>query len=329
MAERIQRDGIDTKEAAAGKYTILRPLGRGGEGSVYLARDEHLQRFVAVKQIRSRMSEAHTSGRPDGEDQVVREAACLQGLRHPLLPTVYDLFDCGGDRCLAMEYIQGMNLREYIERNGPVQEERLRRWAGQLADVLDYLHTRKPPVIYSDLKPDNIMICPDGQIRLVDFGAAWTRSFGAVRDRRMAVTRGYGAPEQWGDRQSGHSESVSVGTASYADERSDIYALGKVMYYMATAADPARPPYATLPVYEYQPLLGDSLERILRKCMDPKPERRYQTAGQVREELAKGKGKRRHRRTFIRMVEKRIWLTEGEEKMDIHNLQSEVQYIGK
>ena len=297
-AEEKSRDGAEG--TTIGKYKVLRELGQGGEGSVYLAQDGQLHRLVAIKCVR----------------QPGAEAEHLQRLRHPMLPVIYDLLQDGrGMWYLVMEYLRGVTLREYIEKNGSVQEKQARIWAEQLADVLEYLHTRKPPVIYSDLKPSNIIVCPEGQLRLVDFGAALTRSFGADRNRVFAVTPGYGAPEQQGGIcQREQNEAGYAGTGVYADERSDIYALGKTLYYMVTGADPGRPPYAALPVYEYQPLLGDDLERIIRKCIRPEPERRYQTVEDVRRELDRSvEGRRRSRRkSFIRIIEKRVWLTEGE-----------------
>lgn len=331
------------------KYTLLGPLGQGGEGSVYLAWDEHLLRYVAVKHVRESEKEGgdpdrqitgkdimdydveseergcsdkeenqdkkdqRGENRRERREQIMREADYLQQLSHPMLPAVYDLSgDGSGGWYLVMEYIQGQTLHTYIEQKCYVKESQARIWAKQLTNVLEYLHTRKPPVIYSDLKPDNIMVCPDGQLRLVDFGAALTRSFGIGRNQIMAVTPGYGAPEQSGaapDRQGqGHA-----GTRAYADERSDIYALGKVLYYMVTGADPSRPPYTALPVYEYQPLLSNHLEAVIRKCIRTEPEERYQTAEEVQKDLdrSEGRGRRVRRKSFVRVIEKRIWLTEG------------------
>ena len=121
----------------------------------------------------------------------------------------------------------------------------------------------------------------------------------------MAVTTGYGAPEQFG----------RAGKGVRADERSDIYAFGRVLYYMVTGADPARPPYTLLPVRNYQPLLGDGLERVIRRCIREEPSERYQIAEEVRKDLEKGDGRRRRsrRKSFIRTVEKRVWLTENAE----------------
>lgn len=276
---------MDAGVTKIGKYTVVRLLGRGGEGSVFLARDEDLQRMVAVKQM--------------GES--LKEADWLKRLRHPMLPIIYELL-WDKEWHLVMEYIGGVTLRSYIERKGYVREEQTLMWCRQLLDVTEYLHTRKPPVIYRDFKPDNIMICPDGHLRLVDFGAASERNYGTRDNIIMAVTQGYAAPEQFG----------WTGRGAYADERSDIYALGKVMYYMVTGADPAKPPYASLSVHDYQPLVSKHLERIIRKCIEENPTHRYQTVEELRMKLARC-GVRRcrlGRRAFIRLVEKKIWLTE-------------------
>lgn len=292
------RPGIEGKQSI-GKYTVIRKLGQGGEGSVYLARDESLERLVALKEIRADMGK----GGVRESVRIIKEADHLQRLKHPMLPVIYDLL--WGDVCyMVMEYIQGITLHEYIERNGYVCEENACRWAEQLLDILEYLHTRKPPVVYRDLKPDNIMVCPDGRLRLVDFGAADQRSFGAGTVGMMAVTPGYGAPEQLG--MAGETKGA------YADERSDIYAFGKVLYYMVTGADPTKPPYTSLSVRDYQPLLRERVEQIIRKCIRQDPSERYQMAEEVRSDLNKC-GRRKHRlrrRAFIRIIEKKVWLTE-------------------
>ena len=296
-----------------GKYAIIRELGQGGEGCVYLARDEDLQRLVAIK----RMNRIEQN--VEEEKRLIKEADFLQQLRHPMLPVVYDLL-WEDAWYLVMEYIQGTNLHDYIERNGSVQEEQACVWAGQLLDILMYLHTRKTPVIYRDLKPDNIIVCPDGRLKLVDFGAAYRRSFGGEQEHVMAATMGFSAPEQFGHRglleyggRVREAEMQHEGQRPYADERSDIYAFGKVMYYIVTGADPAKPPYASLSIRDYQPLLSGRLERIIRKCIKDNPPERYQIVSEVRKELDRcGKRKRRlRRRSFIKVIEKQVWLTEG------------------
>lgn len=294
-------DMAESNKQYIGKYEVIRKLGQGSEGSVYLARDEALNRLTAIKEVQGELGEADL----------------LKWLKHPMLPVVYDLL-WDNAWYLVMEYIQGVTLHEYIERNGAVEEERARMWAKQLLDILTYLHTRKPPVIYRDLKPDNIMVCPDGRLRLVDFGAADRRCFGAERRTLMAVTPGYGAPEQMEMRyfesaiRAAETAQLHAVARVYADERSDIYALGKVLYYMVTGADPAKPPYTSLSIRDYRPLLSEALEQIIRKCIHEDPVERYQVASEIQADLEKC-GRRKHRmrrRAFIRIVEKRVWLTE-------------------
>lgn len=296
-----------------GKYTVIRKLGQGGEGCVYLARDEDLQRLVAIKKVNR--AEQGT----EGEKRLMKEADFLQQLRHPALPIIYDLL-WENAWYLVMEYVQGITLSDHIMRSGYVQEKQACTWAEQLLDILGYLHTRKTPVIYRDLKPDNIIICPDGHLKLVDFGAAYRRSFGGEKERVMAATLGYAAPEQFGrlgawehgerpkELRVGHMER-----GAYADERSDIYAFGKVLYYMVTGADPVRPPYTSLSIRDYQPLLPNRMERLIRRCIQEEPSQRYQVVADVRRDLNRC-GDRRgrlRRKSFIRVIEKKVWLTEG------------------
>lgn len=307
-------------EGKIGKYTILRKLGEGTEGCVYLARDETLQRPVAVKQVKESCGTLGegTEAELDQRARIRQEAEFLQHLKHPMLPVVYDLIWEDG-WYLVMEYIQGITLREYIGKNGYADEDTACRWARQILDILEYLHTRKPPVIYRDLKPDNLMVCPDGRLRLVDFGAAKRRKFDKMQEDTMAATPGFGAPEQFGRYQCGEygnrgqpSGYTCVNPGIYADERSDIYALGKVLYYMVTGADPAKPPYTALPVRDYQPLLSGRLEKVIKKCIMENPSQRYQVAEEIRRDLhrcGKRLGRLR-RRSFVRVVEKKIWLTE-------------------
>ncbi len=293
-----------------GKYEIVRPLGAGGEGCVYLAEDSVLLRPVALKRIgeESTWDAAVEKGAGNverkagnaAEEAVLREAGFLRDLQHPMLPVVYDLFYRDG-WYLVMEYIEGVSLHNYIAKTGIVEEEQGRVWAEALLSIMEYLHTRKPPVIYRDLKPENIMVCADKSLRLVDLGAAWRKGYGGDTDGRMALTPGYGAPEQFGK-----------GRKAYADERSDIFAFGRVLYYMLTGADPGKPPYGSIPIRVYHPLLGDDLESVIQKCTRESPGERYQMVEEIRRDLSvQGARKRRRRReNFLRHMEKKVWLTQ-------------------
>lgn len=288
-----------------GKYRILRPLGQGGEGVVFLVEDTDLGRQVALKRLRE-------DG--DGGDVIRREAAFLRDLRHPMLPVVYELFrgELRADDIplqegvwyLAMEYLAGISLHNYIEQNGSVREEQACLWGEMLLDVLIYLHTRETPVIYQDLKPGNIIVCQDGSLKLVDFGAAFFRSYGEKREERMAWTAGFCAPEQQG----------TAGRQPYADERSDIYAFGRTLYYMVTGSDPGKPPYGQLAPSLFNPLLSSEFECLIERCTREEPRERYQVAAEVLRDLRerhfwkRGTGKR----GFLRCVEKQICLVQTE-----------------
>lgn len=304
-----------------GKYRIIRALGQGGEGGVYLAEDESLSRYVALKCLRG---QEEACGGKDGEKRhsvengeeacggrIKEEAAFLRDLRHPMLPVVYELLYEDG-WYLVMEYVDGVSLHNYIERQGSVSEAQARLWAAALLDVLDYLHTRETPVIYRDLKPDNIMVSRDGSLKLVDFGAAAQRSFGEERVGRMAFSDGFAAPEQRGED----------GLGIRADERSDLYAFGRTLYYMVTGVVPGDSPGTSFPPSYYNPLLSEELEEIIRRCTEEEPEARYQVAGEVMRDLCgtggrskRGRGKcgrrkRAGRHEFVRHIEKQICLTD-------------------
>lgn len=162
-----------------GKYEILKQIGKGGMSTVYLAMDQHLNKQWAVKEIRHKADdrESHII-----IQSLVAEANLMKKLDHPALPRIVDIIDSRDTIYVIMDYIEGEPLSRILEREGPQPEEDVLEWAKQLCDVLSYLHTRKPPVIYRDLKPGNIMIRPDGNIRLIDFGIAREYKEGAVTD---------------------------------------------------------------------------------------------------------------------------------------------------
>jgi len=281
-----------------GKYELRGQIGAGGSGIVYLAWDRHLERYVAVKMEK----------RPEEPAALKKEMEMLKALKHPMLPAVYDYFQ-ETDRYLVMEYIAGESLHNYIEREGKVSEEQAYQWGIQLSGLLSYLHMQKPPVLYRDLKPHNIIVCPDGNLRVIDFGAALRICFHEREPERLAGTVGYAAPEQL------YEEG---GKGSRADLRSDIYTLGATLYHMLTGHDPARPPYGIRPVRCMEPELTRDMERIVEKCTEEDPAKRYQTAEELKKDLERQRfsgrncffGEFRKRKYALRRMEKQIWLTE-------------------
>ncbi|MCH5257903.1 MAG: serine/threonine protein kinase [Lachnospiraceae bacterium] len=284
------------------KYEIKRPIGEGGGGIVYLAWDRHLECSVAIKEEKH-LQEA------EGAGALKAEMEFLKTLKHPMLPAVFDYFSTD-KRYLVMEYIEGISLHKYIEKEGKIQEEQACEWALQLLDLFSYLHNHKPAIIYRDLKPENIIVCPDSKLRVVDFGAALCMNYDGSRQENLAGTPGYAAPEQLnGYRQ--HTDN--------ADERSDIYTFGATMYHMLTGFNPSLPPYGIRPLRCMSPELTAGIERIVLKCTEKEPGKRYQSVEDIKRDIKRRKylkqrvyfsdfGKKK--RYVIKKLEKNIWLTE-------------------
>lgn len=284
-----------------GKYELRKKLGEGGSSIVYLAWDKHMERYVAVK-------EEKNDGEIKEDGVLKKEMELLKTLKHPMLPAVYDYFR-EDKQYLVMEFIQGEGLHNYIEKEGTIPEKRACEWAMQLLGLLSYLHTRNPPVIYRDLKPENIIVCPDGNLRLVDFGAAFFIQYHKPAQENLAGTIGYAAPEQL--REEGQTEGC-------ADERSDIYTFGATLYHMLTGYNPSLPPCGIRPVRCMNPVLTPGIELIVGKCTQPEQVKRYQSVEEVKRDLQnKDALVRRHRlirgrkeRFMIQKMEHRIRLTE-------------------
>ncbi len=200
------------------RYRIVEILGQGGMGSVYRAVDENLGVEVAVKD--------NLFTTEDYARQFRREATLLASLRHPNLPRVTDHFIIEGQgQYLVMDYIEGEDLRQRMERVGVLPEEEVVVIGAAVCDALSYLGTRKPPIIHRDIKPGNVKITPQGQIFLVDFGLAKTLlGSQATTTGARAMTPGYSPPEQYGTART--------------DQRSDIFSLGATLYAALTGATP-------------------------------------------------------------------------------------------
>lgn len=250
-----------TEGTEKGKYIFYEELGSGGSGKVYRAYDKHLKCDRAVKKFKA-------------EDDVwKKELDMLKELRHPLLPMITDSMEEGEERYLVMEYIEGKNLEEYVRERGRIAQEQAVKWAIELAEVLIYLHERSSPVIYRDMKPSNIMVDTYGKIRLVDFGTAWMR-YQEKDNVLRAGTYGYAAPEQLSEK--GMDE---------VDERSDIYGLGAVLYYMLTGDNLSEPPFLAQPIRLFDRRLSSGLEKAVGRAVAEERNKRYQTMRQFKAAL--------------------------------------------
>lgn len=240
------------------KYEILKEIGRGGMSIVYLAMDKRLNKQWAVKEIRKK-----GSGKNDEivVNSLLAEANMMKRLDHPALPRIVDIIDNGITIYVVMDYIEGESLDKILNEYGAQSEELVIGWAKQLCDALSYLHSQKPLIIYRDMKPANVMLKPEGNIKIIDFGIAREYKEQNLADTTVLGTKGYAPPEQY---------------SGQTDPRSDIFAIGMTMHHLLTGIDPRNgEPYA--PVRQWNPELSEGIEMIIDKCVQPAAENRYQS----------------------------------------------------
>jgi serine/threonine protein kinase len=235
------------------RYRIRGVIGRGGMGTVYLADHVRLDTVVAVKEVRG--PKENDSDFQMALAQCEQEARFLVRLHHPNLPTVTDAFVEKDRFYLVMEYIEGETLEARLRENGnrPLDVAQIVDWGLQVADVLAYLHSQEPPIIFRDMKPANIMVQPDGLARLIDFGIARRFQPGADKDTALLGSVGYSPPEQFGKHQT--------------DTRSDIYSLGATLHQLLTGRDPASQPFKFPPAHSLNPAVPEPLSRLLEQCL--------------------------------------------------------------
>lgn len=241
------------------KYEICKQIGNGGMSKVYLVKERNLRKLWAMKVV-----DWNTQKNMDKSvfSLLLGEAERMKGLSHPVLPLVVDVFSVGYSMYMIMEYIPGETLEQILAKRGSISEEESVRIALSLCDALHYLHSKKPPMIYRDMKPGNIMITPEGRVKLIDFGIAREYQKEKCEDTICIGTKGYAAPEQFG----GMGQS---------DVRTDVYGLGVTLYHMLTGQNPARPPYEIKPIRRIKPWLTPGLELIVSRCTRQNPKERY------------------------------------------------------
>ena len=252
-------------EIIDGKYEVLREIGRGGMSVVYLAMDKRLNKQWAVKEFRK---DKNDESKKMALNALIAEANLMKKLDHPTLPRIVDIIENNQTVYVVMDYIEGESLNKVLDAYGAQPQEAVIEWAKQLSEVLDYLHTRTPPIIYRDMKPANIMLKPDGTVRLIDFGIAREYKEGKTEDTTNIGTRGYAAPEQFGDK-------------GQTDARTDIYSLGVTLYHLVTGKNPAEPPYELYPIRHWNPSLSSGLEWLIQKCTQLNPKDRFQSCAEV------------------------------------------------
>ena len=260
------------------RYRILEQVGQGGFGSVYKAADTSFgDRLVALKEMEQKgLSPQEIEAAAAG---FKREALLLANLRHPHLPRIYDHFSDSGRWYLVMDYIEGETLEAYPQKGIPdprtgkrhLPVEEVLDIGIQLCAVLDYLHTRQPPIVFRDLKPANVMCTPGKHLYLIDFGIARHFKPGQIKDTIPLGSPGYAAPEQYGKVQT--------------TPRADIYSLGVMLHQLLTGDDPTTTPFLLAPLQtDGHPALAQ-LAALVKQMTELDESHRPASAVAVKEQL--------------------------------------------
>lgn len=251
------------------RYMLMGKIGHGGMGAVYKARDLKRQTLCAVKEMSLSMVP------PDEQQHAIQnfkdEAKMLWGLNHPNLPSFAGFFSEGQRYFMVMEYVDGSTLEDMLERNGgPFPERRVLGWARQLCDVLEYLHSQNPPIIFRDMKPGNVMLMRTGRIKLIDFGIARFFRPTSAQDTQLLGTPGFAPPEQYGKAQT--------------DERADIYSLAMTIFQLLTNTL-SETGFGLKDVRATNPRISPSVARALEKATALEQEDRYNNVAAFRRAL--------------------------------------------
>lgn len=244
-----------------GRYYVLEPLGQGGFSRVYKVKDTHSGTVYALKQ--------YITSDPANKKKLLegmeKELNVLKYTSHPVLPKIYNLIKEDDRFFLVMEYVEGMNLKKYVETKGILKKKLLVSVMVQVCSGLYYLHSMEPPVVYRDLKPSNIMFMEDGCVKLVDFGIAKRYNKEIDADELALGSKGFAAPEQFGNKKGNSIFNTDI--------RSDIYGVGTTMYYLATGKIyNAKNSVKKVKCWRLSP----KIKKIINKCTQKNPDWRYQ-----------------------------------------------------
>lgn len=252
-------------EVMTRRYRLVSLLGQGGMGRVFLCEGE--QGRVAVKV--TRLGE-------EALQQFRHEAGILQGLSHPHLVEIHDYLEEDGFGYLVMDYVPGETLAQRVSRQGPLPVAKVLDWALQLCEVLDFLHRQNPKILFRDLKPSNVMVDAQDQLKLIDFGIA-----------RVQVTGVMTATFLQGIGSAGYAPLEQYQGAGSTDERSDIYSLGATLFHLLTGRTPPSPIDLVagdrqVPSVRYlNPNVPSWLDSVLKKMMATRKENRFQSASET------------------------------------------------
>ncbi len=262
---------LHTRQLFHERYQIARQVGMGGFGAVYEAEDTQEQRWVAIKEIGLEGLNAQQTIEATGSFN--REVEMLSSLQHSSIPRIYEQLTDAEHWYLVMEFVTGETLEEILGRadDGRLPLERVLRIGTQICEVLSYLHSQQPAVIFRDIKPANIMLTPDEKLYLIDFGVARFYKPDKLRDTIAFGSPGYASPEQYGRAQT--------------TPRADIYSLGALLHQMLTGFDPSLDPFHFKSLRECDRSLPYALERLIARMLAEDREQRPASIDDVKSKL--------------------------------------------
>lgn len=243
------------------KYEVIKVIGSGGMGTVYLCKNIRLDNFWAIKE---------TERCDNVSIDILSECTILKNLNHPGIPRIVDIFYEKNFVYLVEDYIEGKTLFEYIKDKQEIELENMKNIILEISEIIEYLHGLNPPIIYRDLKPSNIIINPSGKVFLVDFGISKFYKVDSDSDTICMGSSGYAAPEQHGLAQS--------------CKQTDIYGMGMVMYFMITGKVPFS---GAEPLFDenYNKNMNNDVIKMIKKCVQPEIKDRYSSIYELKKEI--------------------------------------------
>ncbi|MCB2294032.1 serine/threonine protein kinase [Clostridium algoriphilum] len=242
------------------KYEVMKTLGKGGMGVVYLCKNTRLGNLWAIKEV------IQNSKNID----ILTEAIILKDLSHPGIRRIVDIFYASNNLYMVQDYVDGQTLKEYVQANGRIETERVCQITSDLCDIVGYLHNQNPAIIYRDIKPSNIMITPSGKVVLIDFGISKVYKSDTEQDTVCAGSNGYAAPEQYGSGK--------------CCTQTDIYGIGMLVYFMVKGRTPLTG-IEPLLNENYEVYINNHLKEIVQKCVKIDIKDRYISVEDLRKEV--------------------------------------------
>jgi serine/threonine protein kinase len=256
------------------KYEVIKVLGKGGMGVVYLCKDRKLLKLWAIKEVINDINNI----------DILAEANILKDLNHTGIRRIVHVFYENNNLYMVQDYVDGQTLKEYVRVNGKMQMERICQITSELCDIVGYLHNQDPAIIYRDVKPSNIMITTSGKVVLIDFGISEVYKSDTEQNAVCPVSNGYAAPEQYG-----------LGGCC---RQTDIYGIGMLVYFMLKGENPFT---GVEPFLDgnYEEDIDDNFKVIIQKCVQIEIVDRYTSVEALKEEVLEVLKKHKYKKTAI------------------------------